>query len=391
MARRRRSPPAPRFPERAPGRPAPAPLPADGAASSAAHHPPGAQRPQRLERARRALGEPVRQLQVSLGLLIALVVVGALGYMVLERLGALDALYMTVITLTTTGFREVKPLSPEGKVFTIFLLVVGVATAAWVARNFVEVTLGDAFWLSVRRRRNRSMVEHMEGHYIVCGYGRLGRHIARDLEARGELYVVVDHKAELAQELIEARLPHVTGDATHDEVLRAAGIEHAQGLVAALDSDASNVLTILTARELKPELQIVARANSEALEGRLRRAGADRVVTPHSIGGHRMALALLRPFVDEFFGRVFNLGVQPDVDVGQVTIAAGSPFAGQTVAACDLRRMRNVTILAIRTDTGSFDLNVDPERIIQPGETLILLGPADQIYDLEALYSATAT
>jgi voltage-gated potassium channel len=339
------------------------------------------------ERLRTALQEPERQLQVSLGLMVLLVVVGAAGYMLLEGFGFLDGIYMTVITLTTTGFKEVQPLSPAGKIFTIFLLIVGVLTAAWVVRNFVEVTLGEAFWQSVRRRRIHNMVERMEGHYIVCGYGRLGRHIVRDLEARGELYTVIEASAEKQQELLANRIPHVIGDATHEEVLRAAGIARAVGLVSALDSDASNVLTILTARDLKPTLQIVSRANSEALESRLLRAGADRVITPHSIGGHRMALALLRPAVDDFFGRVFNLGVEPDVDVGQVTIAPGSPFAGQTVAACDLRRVRNVSILAIRKDDGAFDLNVEPERIITPGETLILLGPAEAIYDLEALYT----
>ncbi len=345
-------------------------------------------RPSRVERARKFLTEPVRQLQVSIAVFLALIVVGTLGYMAIVGVNVLDGLYMTVITLTTVGFREIAPLGPGGKLFTIFILVVGLVTAAWVARNFVEATLGDAFWLSVQRRRSRNMVESLAGHYIVCGYGRLGRHIVRDLEARGEPYAVVDWSPDVESELLAARIPHVIGDATHDEVLRSAGIERAQGLVAALDADAGNVLVILTARELKPELQIVARANSEALEGRLRRAGADRVITPHSIGGHRMALALLRPAVDDFFGRVFNLGVQPDVDVGQVTVAPASPFAGQTVAACDLRRVRNVSILAIRKDDGMFDLNVEPQRVIAPGETLILLGPAEAIYDLEALYTA---
>jgi len=363
------------------------------------HQPPRAARPRprtrapasRIERARKFLAEPVRQLQVSIAAFVALVVVGTIGYVVIVHVSALDALYMTVITLTTVGFREVAPLGPGGKLFTIFILVVGLITAAWVARNFVEATLGEAFWLSVQRRRSHNMVEALEGHYIVCGYGRLGRHIVRDLEARGEPYVIVDWSAAVEPDLLAARIPFVIGDATHDDVLRSAGIERAQGLVAALDSDAGNVLAILTARDLKPDLQIVARANSEALEGRLLRAGADRVITPHSIGGHRMALALLRPAVDDFFGRVFNLGVQPDVDVGQVTVAPASPFAGQTVAACDLRRVRNVSILAIRKDDGSFDLNVEPERVIASGETLILLGPAEAIYDLEALYSVGTT
>ena len=341
-----------------------------------------------VERTRRVLAEPVRQLQISIAVFLSLIVVGTVGYMLILPVGFIDGLYMTVITLATVGYREVAPVGTGAKLFTIFLIAFGVVTAAWLVRNFVEATLGDAFWLSVQRRRSHSMVEHLNQHYVVCGYGRLGRHIARDLDARGEPYVVVDASAGVEQQLLAERIPHVIGDATHDDVLRSAGIMQAQGLVAALDSDAANVLTILTARELKPDIQIVARANSEALEGRLLRAGADRVITPHSIGGHRMALALLRPAVDDFFGRVFNLGVRPEVDVGQVTVAPGSPFAGQTVAACDLRRVRNVSILAIRKDDGAFDLNVEPERIITAGETLILLGPAEAIYDLEALYTA---
>ncbi|HET9985063.1 MAG TPA: potassium channel protein [Longimicrobiales bacterium] len=341
-----------------------------------------------MERLRSGLTEPVQQLKISLLLLVLLVAIGTLGYVVLEAMSPLDGLYMTIITLTTVGFREVRELDAPGKVFTIFLLLSGVVIGAWAIRNAVEATLGQAFWSSVQRRRIRGMLESLRGHYIVCGYGRLGRHIVRDLQARGEAYVVIDANPALEEELLAQRLPFVLGDATLEESLRAAAIERAQGLVAALDSDANNVLTVLTARELKPALQIVARANSEALESRLLRAGADRVIAPDSIGGHRMALALLRPAVDDFFGRVFNLGVQPEVDVGQVTITPGSPFAGQTVAACDLRRVRNVSILAIQTTAGAFDLNVQPERIIEPGETLILLGPAEAIYDLEALYSS---
>jgi voltage-gated potassium channel len=344
-------------------------------------------RPPLLERLGSALSEPVRQLQISIAVFAALIAVGTVGYLLILRVAVIDALYMTVITLTTVGYREVAPMGTGAKVFTIFLLAVGVVTAAWVIRNFVEATLGDAFWASVRRRRMKAMVAHLAGHYIVCGYGRLGRHIVRDLGARGEPFVVVDWKPDVEAELLAANLPCVLGDATHEDVLRTASIHAAQGLVAALDSDAGNVLTILTARELNPALKIVARSNSEALEPRLIRAGADRVITPHSIGGHRMALALLRPAVDDFFGRVFKLGVQPDVDVGQVTIADASPFASRTVAACDLRRVRNVSILAIRKQDGAFDLNVEPQRVILAGETLILLGPAEQIYDLEALYS----
>jgi voltage-gated potassium channel len=156
--------------------------------------------------------------------------------------------------------------------------------------------------------------------------------------------------------------------------------------VAALDSDASNVLAVLSARELNPGLLIVARANTEASESKLRRAGADRVVTPDAIGGHRLALALLRPAVHDLFNEIFSFGAQIAVDVGQLLIHEGSPFAGQTVAGCDLRRLRSVSILAVREPDGGFTLNPDAERVVRPGETLILIGPADAVYELEAMY-----
>ena len=161
--------------------------------------------------------------------------------------------------------------------------------------------------------------------------------------------------------------------------------------MSALDSDASNVLTVLTARELNPRLLIVARANTEAAESKLRRAGADRMVTPEAIGGHRLALALLRPAVHDFFGRIFNLGVEPDVDVGQIAVGEKSVFVGQTIAGCGLRQVRNVTILAVRRPNGEFDLNPPADRVIALAETLIVIGPAEAIYDLEALYGAEGT
>ena len=338
-------------------------------------------------RIRRELAEPIRQLQLSLFLLFGLIVVGTVGYMTLEGMTVVEALYMTVITLATVGFKEVRQLDNTGMIFTTGLIVVGVGTAAWAISNAAEVMLGQTFWISVQRRRNRNMVETMQDHYIICGYGRLGRQILRDLNVRGEPFIVVDWAETAEEELLEAQVPHLVADATSEDTLREAGIEKARGLVAALDDDAQNVLTVLTARELNPRILIIARAGTENLESKLLRAGADRVVTPSSIGGHRLALALLRPAVHDFFGRIFTLGTEPDVDVGQITVPEDSPFAGQTIEGCDLRRIRNVSILAIRKPDGLFDLNPGAQRLIQPGETLIFIGPAESVYDLEALYS----
>ena len=331
--------------------------------------------------------DPVGQLVSSLLVIVLIVALGSLGYVVLEGWTWGDALYMTMITVATIGFGEVRPLDASGRVFTMVLIVVGVGAVAWAFTRAFEVTLGDAFWSSVRKQRMKEKIAQFSGHYIVCGYGRLGQRIVQDLLARGEQFVVVDWGLESARRLQVEQIPHVHGDATLDDTLFQAGVQRARGLVSALDSDASNVLTVLTARGLQPKLLIVARANTETSEAKLHRAGADRVVTPESIGGHRLTLALLRPGVHDFLNRIFSF--QPDMgtDVGQVTIREDSPFAGQTVAACDLRRVRNVSILGIQDPRGEFVLNPAPERVIGSGETLILIGPAEAIYELEALYS----
>lgn len=336
------------------------------------------------------LVDPVGQLITALMMILLIILLGTLGYVVLEGWNWDEALYMTVITVATVGFGEVRPLDASGRVFTMVLIVLGVGAAAWAFTRAFEVTLGDAFWSSVRKQRMKEKISRLSGHYIVCGYGRLGWRIGQDLQARGEQFVVVDWGDDAEQRLQHDEIPYVNGDATRDEILFQAGVKRARGLVSALDTDANNVLTVLTARGLQPKLLIVARANTESSESKLRRAGADRVVTPESIGGHRLALALLRPGVHDFLNRIFSFHPDLGIDVGQVTIREDSPFTGQTVAGCDLRRMRNVSILGIQLPNGEFVLNPDPDRVIAPAETLILIGPAEAIYELEALYSGVA-
>ncbi len=330
--------------------------------------------------------DPLRQLQLSLALLLCLVAVGTVGYMVLEEMSWADALYMTVITLTTVGFGEVKPLSPTGRLFTIGLIMVGVGAAAWAARNLVEVTLAPWFWTSVSQRRMQEELKAIRDHYIVCGYDRMGHQIVRDLLARREPFVVVERSPEVAETLLEQRLLHVVGDATQDEVLLQAGVERARGLVAALSNDADNVLAVLTARGLNPDLLIVARASGEAAETKLRRAGADRVVSPYVIGGHRLAVALLRPAVHDFLNHLFHLGETDealDVDIGQVHVRPHSPLAGQTLVECDLRQVYRLTVIAVQRPDGSFVFAPDGHHRIQEGETLIVIGRAESIYALE--------
>lgn len=342
-------------------------------------------------RVRALVTDPLRQFQLSLFLLLLLLAGGTLGYVLLESMTVVDGLYMTIITLTTVGFGEVRPLSEGGRIFTMGLILLGVSTLAWAIRNAAEVVIGQQLWLSVRKRRMEDTLKSLNNHYIVCGYGRMGRQIVRDLRARDEPFVVVDMAPKIADELLEERIQHVTGDATRDEVLYEAGIERACGLVAALDTDADNVLAVLTARGLNPQLTIVARTATEEAESKLRRAGADRVVSPYIIGGHRLALGLLRPTVHDFLNHIFHFGVDVNMDVGQVYIGQNSHLAGQTLAGCDLRRVWNLNVLAIQRPDGEFITSPDPNHTLMAGETLIVIGPRDAIYELESQLNTDAS
>lgn len=329
------------------------------------------------------MADPLRRFQASLGMIMLVATVGVLGYMLLEGMAALDALYMTVITLTTVGFREVTDLSTMGRVFTIILILTGVVAVAWAARNAAEVVLGESLWITVRRQRMEARIRALEEHYILCGHGRIGQQIARDLEARGEAFVVVDQEPEKAEVLREEGYLYLVGDATDEAILEEAGVSRAKGLVATLNSDADNVLSVLTARGLNQDLLVVARASNEASISKLRRAGADRVVSPYVIGGHRLALALLRPSVDDFLNQLFHFGEDLDVDIGQLTVEEGAPLAGQTIAGSDLRRKWGLTVLGIVSADGELNMTPSSDHRLQAGETLIVIGARNAIYELE--------
>lgn len=228
-----------------------------------------------------------------------------------------------------------------------------------------------------------------ENHYVVCGYGRIGRQIARDLRAREQPFVVIDLNNANEDVFLEEQINYIIGNATLDETQLEAGIKRANGFVAALDTDADNVLAVLTARELNPGLFIVARAENPTSERKLRRAGANRVVSPYDIGGHRLSLALLRPAVHDLLNQIFDASNQ-DADLGEIRVDANSRLAGQTIGRCDLRSVRNLTILAIQKPNGEFTINPSPQHEINPGEILIVVGPPDAIYYIEQEHHTTA-
>jgi voltage-gated potassium channel len=327
--------------------------------------------------------DPLLRFQASVLALLLLTGVGTVMYMMLEEWTMVDSLYMTVITIATVGFGEVRELSDGGRVFTIFLILGGVGLATYAISNAVSLALGPVLWDSIHERRIKRMIQRMENHYIVCGYGRMGRQIARDLSARREPFVLVDSNPNLRDLLPHEDTPYIIGDATLDETLEEANIAKARGVVAALSNDASNIMTVLTARELNPNIFIVARVVRQETERKLLRAGANQVINPYQIGGHRMALTLLRPAVHHFLERIFHFGEGEDIDIGQLDVQDDSRLVGQTIASCDLRRKFNVNILAITYPNKQMIITPSPDTPIETGSSLIVIGAPQDIYDLE--------
>ncbi|QPC82505.1 potassium channel protein [Phototrophicus methaneseepsis] len=327
--------------------------------------------------------DPLRRLQLTFAVLLLLTIIAVVGYMVIENMVFIDALYMTVITISTVGFGEVQTLSPTGRIFTSFLIVLGISIATTAASNAISILLGERWEHRVKKRQLEQALKELQNHYIVCGYGRMGRQIAADLKARDEKFVIVDAEEELEERLIELQLPYVIGDATHDDVLIEAGIKRARGLVAALTNDPANVLTVLSARELKPDIFIIARVTRMETESKLRVAGANRVINPYQIGGHRMALTLLRPVVHDFLDQIFHFGEGRNIDIGQIIVHEKSTLAGQTIGSSDLRSEHQVNILGIRKANDSLVITPNPNERIELDDTLIVIGPPEAIYMLE--------
>jgi voltage-gated potassium channel len=328
---------------------------------------------------RRRLGVPRRfardrvlvRFRLPLALLLAVTVYGVVGYRVLEGWSLLDALYMTVITLSTAGFREVHPLSVRGQAFTISLILAGVA-ALFVGLGVVtELVVSGQLAEVLRRRRMDLRVGRLDRHYVVCAYGRVGRSVAEELTRQGLPLVVIEVLDKLAAALEEQDVPHIIGDPTGEEVLRRAGIERAQGLVCAVDSDAANVYITLTARALNPNLVIVARASDPASVDKLLWAGADQVVSPYALSGRRMAFLAQHPAVVDFLDL---MSIVPDLRLEQIAVRAGSVLDGATVEQASTTHGA-ATILAVKPASGEPIAYPHPQVRLAEGDLVVVLGP----------------
>lgn len=320
---------------------------------------------------------PLRRVEIGLAAFVVVLIAGTVGYLALG-FGLLDAVYQTVVNVTTVGLGPARPLHASGKVFTIFLILLGVGTALYTFSSVLEVLIEGHMRELMRRRRMERSIGHLSGHVIVCGWGRVGREVARFLSTSGRDVVVVDRNPERL-----AAVPHlyVHGDVSEDSTLEEAGIARAATLVAALETDADNLYVTLSSRTIRPDLQIIARARNESSEPKLIRAGANRVVNPQQLGGDRMAALVTQPHVVDFIDVVMHDG-SLEFRLAEVAVGTESPLAGTSLSSSLVHDRTGALVLAIRRNDGEFLTNPSVHVEIETGDVLIGVGTADQ---LEAL------
>jgi len=320
----------------------------------------------------------VRRIELALGLVLGLIVAGSIRYVV-RGFGVLDAVYQTVTTITTVGFRELHPLDTAGKIYTIVLILAGVGTALYAFSVVLETLVEGHLRRHFERRRMERNIARMTGHTIVCGWGRVGRAVGSYLAGQGAEVVVVDLDA---ARVAETPYPALIGDVTDDDVLRKAGLMRARALVTAINTDAENVYVTLSARELRPDLVIVARARTEESEPKLLRAGATRVVNPQRIGGQRIAAAALQPNVVEFLDVVMHDG-SLEFRLEEVAIRPGSRLAGRTLHEAEIGDSTGALVLALRDRDGVFVANPPMRTPLEVGHVLIAIGTGQQLSALQ--------
>ena len=309
---------------------------------------------------------------------------GTLGFMLIEHADPFSAFYMTLITITTVGYTEIVPLGRIGRIFNSFLIFFGVTVMllaiGGMTQTVIELELNQFF----AKRRIKRMIDKLENHYIVCGYGRVGRGAADELKRSGVPFLVMDRNEDKVERAIRNGMLAVLADANQDENLLDVGIQRAKGLIATLSSDADNLFLILSAKALKPELQVSARIAEEGSEHKMRLAGADYVFAPYDITGNRMAQALLKPHVFQFIDfTTKSMGL--NVGIEQVRVGKTSEFASRTLEQMQLRRELGVIVLAIRKSDGRMVFNPPAEAEIEGGDYLVVMGESANLAKLEQM------
>jgi voltage-gated potassium channel len=331
----------------------------------------------------------MRKLQVGLGIVALIAVLGAAGYHFIEGWSWFDSFYMVVTTLATVGYMEIHPLSQFGRFFNMLVVVAGVGAVFFsigaLTQTLMELELERFFG----RRRMEKEIDKISAHYVICGAGRVGRSTGRELARNKVPFVVIEAQERRAEERTGSWLT-IIGDATQEKVLRMAHIESARGIVAATTTDATNIYIVLTARALNPKLKIIARASEEAAEKHLKTAGADVVVSPYGFAGHRIAQSFLRPNVVDFLDIAVSRDAHEEFVIEEVEVGGQSRLAGKTIGASAIHRDLGIMILAIRRSDGQPRFNPTANEPIMAGDHLIVMGEAAKLSQLEAVASARA-
>lgn len=326
----------------------------------------------------------MRKIRYAVSLLLTTIGISTLGYHFIEGMSLFDSFYMTIITISTVGFEELMPLSVSGRVLTLFVIATGISLAGYtlgtILRMFIEGELRKSFG----RRKVEKKIAHLKQHYIICGYGRIGKLIVQELAAHGKDFVVIENDPAAVEELEAERYLFLPYDATSDETLLDAGIEHARGIVTAVRSDADNVFITLTARGLNQDIFILARASEETSEIKLKRAGATRVVSPYMIGGKRMAQVLIKPTVVDFIDIAIqesNMGLRME----EAIVRKGSKLIGKNLIESNLRKDFGVIIVLIKKFSGEMIFNPLPAEILEERDVIVVLGKKE---DMERMTEA---
>ena len=322
----------------------------------------------------------IKQLVHALLLLFLIICIGTIGYILIEGWNLIDSLYMVVITITTTGFKEVHPLSKTGEIFTLLLVLFSFAIVIYVAGVGIQILIESKIF---KRKRMEKKIQDLQNHYIVCGYGRMGTHICEELLHHGADFVVIENNTANHPKLDEAGYLYDTGDASQDDTLERVGVKKARGLVAVLPTDPENVFTTLTAKFLNPKIFVVARAVEEETHPKLMKAGADRVINPYELGGVRMASLLLRPGVADFI-EIVAANRNIDLQIEEIVVKKGSKMDKKTLAELPIRTEFNVIIISIQNDQkGIFIYNPKGDTIVDEGNKLMAIGEKSNLEKLK--------
>ncbi len=329
--------------------------------------------------------ESTKHLKVSITLALSIIIIGTLGYMIIEGWSFVDAFYMAVITVSTVGYKEVHEVDTAGRIFTVFFVLSGVGFTLYVAGAIVQFMVEGRIRIIMGRRRLDKKIEQLKDHYIICGYGRIGRVLCRNLIKRKPMeIVVIENDPESIPVMEQDDMLYVSGNATDETNLLKAGIKRAKCLVAALSTDVDNVFLVLTARQLSPDLNIIARASLNESKSKLKAAGASSVESPYEIGARNMAQRILRPTVTDFLDLAFA-HKRKDIQMEEIPVNASSELANVMLKDSGIRQRFNLIIIAIKKPDGSMVFNPSFESIIMPDDTVIAVGEDDNLQQLEKI------